>query len=114
MNEDIQLLNKQALIYSKDLELIIEEMHRSIIGQDIVLEKIILALVADGHVLLEGMPGLAKTLMIKTLSDTIEASFKRLTFSLQILSEQGYTTRIHASSPQEKARYLLISSLPMK
>ena len=64
MNEDIQALSRQALIYSKDLEAIIEEMHRAIIGQDIVLEKLILALVADGHVLLEGMPGLAKTLMI--------------------------------------------------
>ena len=63
-NEDIQTLNKQALLYSKDLDAIIEEMHRVIIGQDNVLEKLILALVADGHVLLEGMPGLAKTLMV--------------------------------------------------
>jgi len=54
LNEDIQALNRQALIYSKDLEAIIEEMHRVIIGQDDVLLKLILALVADGHVLLEG------------------------------------------------------------
>lgn len=95
MNENIQLLNKQALIYSKDLEAIIEEMHRSIIGQDIVLEKIILALVADGHVLLEGMPGLAKTLMIKTLSDTIEASFKRIQFTPDLLPADIIGTRIY-------------------
>ncbi|MCX9085086.1 MAG: MoxR family ATPase [Candidatus Methanoperedens sp.] len=95
MNEDIQLLNKQALIYSKDLEAMIEEMHRSIIGQDMVLEKIILALVADGHVLLEGMPGLAKTLMIKTLSDTIEASFKRIQFTPDLLPADIIGTRIY-------------------
>jgi len=95
MNEDIHTLNKQALIYSKDLEAIIEEMHRSIIGQDIVLEKIILALVADGHVLLEGMPGLAKTLMIKTLSDTIEASFKRIQFTPDLLPADIIGTRIY-------------------
>jgi MoxR-like ATPase len=70
MNEDIQALNRQALMYSKDLESIIEEMHRVIIGQDIVLEKLILALVSDGHVLLEGMPGLAKTPFIFPSSTT--------------------------------------------
>ncbi|HMB44340.1 MAG TPA: hypothetical protein VKL21_00815 [Candidatus Methanoperedens sp.] len=48
-NEDIQELNKQALLYSKDLEAIIQEMHRVIIGQESVIEKLILALVADGH-----------------------------------------------------------------
>ncbi|HEY6585643.1 MAG TPA: MoxR family ATPase [Candidatus Methanoperedens sp.] len=94
-NEDIQTLNKQALLYSKDLEAIIEEMHRVIIGQDNVLEKLILALVADGHVLLEGMPGLAKTLMIKTLSDTIEASFKRIQFTPDLLPADIIGTRIY-------------------
>jgi len=59
-NQDIQSLNKQALLYSKDLEAIIEEMHRVIIGQENVIEKLILALVADGHVLLEGMPVLQR------------------------------------------------------
>lgn len=95
MNEDIQALNRQALIYSKDLEAIIEEMHRVIIGQDIVLEKLILALMADGHVLLEGMPGLAKTLMIKTLSDTIDASFKRIQFTPDLLPADIIGTRIY-------------------
>ncbi|MFZ3384803.1 MAG: PDDEXK nuclease domain-containing protein [Candidatus Methanoperedens sp.] len=71
----------------------IEEMHRVIIGQDNVLEKLILALVADGHVLLEGMPGLAKTLMIKTLSDTIEASFKRIQFTPDLLPADIIGTR---------------------
>ncbi len=55
-NEDIQTLNKQAGVYSQELKAIINEMHRVTIGQENVLEKLILAFVADGHVLLEGMP----------------------------------------------------------
>jgi MoxR-like ATPase len=94
-NEEIQSLNKQALLYSKDLESIITEMHRAIIGQENVLEKLIFALVADGHVLLEGMPGLAKTLMIKTLSDTIEASFKRIQFTPDLLPADIVGTRMY-------------------
>lgn len=82
-------------MYSKELEAVMNEMHRVIIGQEIVLEKLILALVADGHVLLEGMPGLAKTLMIKTLSDTIEASFKRIQFTPDLLPADIIGTRIY-------------------
>lgn len=70
-------------------------MHRVIIGQENVLEKLILAFVADGHVLLEGMPGLAKTLMIKTLSDTIEASFKRIQFTPDLLPADIIGTRMY-------------------
>lgn len=66
-----------------------------IVGQEDVLEKLILALVADGHVLLEGMPGLAKTLMIKTLSDTIEASFKRIQFTPDLLPADITGTRMY-------------------
>ncbi len=95
MSEEIQRLNKQAEMYSKDLEAIINEMHRVIIGQEDVLEKLIIALVADGHVLLEGMPGLAKTLMIKTLSDTIESSFKRIQFTPDLLPADITGTRIY-------------------
>ncbi len=95
MNEDIHQLNRQAVLHAKDLEVIIEEMHRAIIGQDDVLEKLILAMVADGHMLLEGMPGLAKTLMIKTLSDTFEASFKRIQFTPDLLPADIIGTRIY-------------------
>ncbi len=58
MESNIQSLNKNAQIFSNDLNKIIDEMHRVIIGQHEVVEKLILSLVADGHVLLEGMPGL--------------------------------------------------------
>jgi len=95
MESNIQSLNKNAQIFSNDLNKIIDEMHRVIIGQDEVVEKLIIALVADGHVLLEGMPGLAKTLMIKTLSDTIEASFKRIQFTPDLLPADIVGTRMY-------------------
>jgi MoxR-like ATPase len=95
MDGDIQSLNKQAQIYSCELEGIISEVHRVIIGQEDVVEKLILALVANGHVLLEGMPGLAKTLMIKTLSDTIEASFRRIQFTPDLLPADITGTRMY-------------------
>ncbi len=94
-NSEIQLLNSQALLYSRDLKGILNEMHRVIIGQDDALLKLILTVVAGGHVLLEGMPGLAKTLMIKTLSDTIEASFKRIQFTPDLLPADIIGTRIY-------------------
>ncbi len=95
MVEDILSLNKQAQSYSRELTGIIDEIHKTIIGQEDVVEKLILALVADGHVLLEGMPGLAKTLMIKTLSDTIEASFKRIQFTPDLLPADIIGTRMY-------------------
>lgn len=95
MDSDIQLLNKQAQIYSQELEEIISEIHKAIIGQENVVEKLILALVADGHVLLEGMPGLAKTFTIKTLSDTIEASFRRIQFTPDLLPADITGTRMY-------------------
>lgn len=95
MDESILLLNKQAQSYSRELNEIIDEMHRAIIGQDDVLEKLILALAADGHVLLEGMPGLAKTLMIRTLSDTIQTSFKRIQFTPDLLPADIIGTRMY-------------------
>lgn len=95
MNEGIQSLNKTAAIYSRELEGVINEIHKVIIGQEDVVEKLILALIADGHVLLEGMPGLAKTLMIKVLSDTIDASFKRIQFTPDLLPADITGTRIY-------------------
>ncbi len=94
-NQDIQLLNNKALVYSEHLRSIIDEMHNVVIGQEDVIEKLILALIADGHVLLEGMPGLAKTLMIKTLAETMDASFKRIQFTPDLLPADIIGTRIY-------------------
>ena len=69
------ILQEQALIQS-----IVSEMEKIIIGQRHLLERIILALLANGHVLIEGIPGLGKTLAVKTFSAIIQAKFQRIQF----------------------------------
>ena len=79
-NPEIEKLNKKAKEYSKMLKGIHAEMSKVIVGQDAVIENLILALATQGHVLLKGVPGLAKTLLIKTLADCIDLDFVRLQF----------------------------------
>ena len=62
------------------LEQVLYEVKKVIVGQDLLLEQLIVALLARGHVLVEGVPGLAKTLAIKTLADTIGGEFQRIQF----------------------------------
>jgi len=64
---------------------IIQEMHKVIIGQDAIIEKILIGLFAGGHCLLIGVPGLAKTLMIRTLSQILDLSFKRIQFTPDLM-----------------------------
>src|SRR3954466_328329 len=63
------------------LEAALFEIKRIIVGQEAMLERVIVALLAGGHVLLEGVPGLAKTLTVKTVSDVLGGAFKRLQFT---------------------------------
>ena len=64
---------------------ITEEMHRRIVGQDVMIERLLIGLLAGGHVLLEGVPGLAKTLTVRSLADTLHASFERIQFTPDLL-----------------------------
>ena len=60
-------------------------MSSIIAGQSELMNKLIIAMLADGHILLEGLPGLAKTLMVKTLSDSIDTNFQRIQFTPDML-----------------------------
>src|SRR5918995_70387 len=62
-------------------EAVLFEIRRVIVGQDQMLERVLVALLAGGHLLLEGVPGLAKTLTIRTLADALDASFRRIQFT---------------------------------
>ena len=64
---------------------IVQEMHKVIIGQDEIIEKILISLFAGGHCLLIGVPGLAKTLMVRTLSQILDLSFKRIQFTPDLM-----------------------------
>ncbi|MCD6477667.1 MAG: MoxR family ATPase [Candidatus Aenigmarchaeota archaeon] len=94
MNE-IRKLNSKAEKYSKKLDEVLNEMRKVIVGQDEILDKLLIALISNGHVLLEGVPGLAKTLMVKTLSDTLNATFCRIQFTPDLLPADIIGTKIY-------------------
>lgn len=72
-----------------------QEMKRVILGQDKMIESLIIGLLSNGHILLEGVPGLAKTLAIKTLSDAIDAQFSRIQFTPDLLPADVVGTLIY-------------------
>jgi MoxR-like ATPase len=92
---DIKKLGEQAALYAGKLESAASEMRKVIVGQDETLEKLLIALVADGHVLLEGVPGLAKTLMVKTMTETTNTSFSRIQFTPDLLPADIVGTKIY-------------------
>jgi MoxR-like ATPase len=77
------------------LEEALYEMKRIIVGQDAMLERIIVALLTGGHVLLEGVPGLAKTLTVKTLAQVLGGTFKRIQFTPDLVPADLVGTRIY-------------------
>jgi len=77
------------------LETALFEVKRVIVGQEAMLERVLVALLAGGHVLLEGVPGLAKTLTIKTVADVLGGSFKRLQFTPDLVPSDLVGTRIY-------------------
>ncbi|MEA2132311.1 MAG: MoxR-like ATPase [Solirubrobacteraceae bacterium] len=77
------------------LEATMFEVKRVIVGQEAMLERLLVALLAGGHVLLEGVPGLAKTLTVKTLADALGGEFKRLQFTPDLVPADLVGTRIY-------------------
>ena len=95
MNTEIQELNKKAEKYSEKMRQVHSEISKIIVGQEEVIEKLLVALISDGHVLIEGVPGLAKTLMIKTLSECLNCGFVRLQFTPDLLPADITGTKIY-------------------
>ena len=77
------------------MEAVLYELRRVIVGQDRLLDRVLVSLLARGHVLLEGVPGLAKTLTIKTVADVLGGSFKRLQFTPDLVPADLVGTRIY-------------------
>jgi MoxR-like ATPase len=95
---DIREVNELVQRESAFVDQILTETGRVIVGQRTMVERLLIGLLTGGHVLLEGVPGLAKTLTIKTLADTIEAAFKRIQFTPDLLPADLMGTQIY--SPQ--------------
>ena len=97
---DIRQLNEKIERESAFVDLLHLEMEKVIIGQKGMLEKLLIALLANGHILLEGVPGLAKTLAIKGLSESIDVSFSRLQFTPDLLPADVVGTMIYNQRDQ--------------
>jgi len=100
-SRDIQQLQEELRRDGTPLQLVKSEMGRIISGQEALIDRLLLALITDGHVLLEGVPGLAKTLAVKTLAQTLNGSFSRLQFTPDLLPADVIGTRIYHAATGE-------------
>src|SRR5690242_17487742 len=80
---------------SATLERALAEIGRSIVGQKAIVQRLVMALIAEGHVLLEGLPGLAKTSSIKALAETCALAFSRIQFTPDLLPADVVGTQIY-------------------
>jgi MoxR-like ATPase len=96
MNRDeIEATNQQVIEAGAFVQPLLDEAGKVIVGQSYLMERLVISLLANGHVLLEGVPGLAKTLAIKTLSDTINIDFSRIQFTPDMLPADVTGTQIY-------------------
>ena len=85
LHKDIQEINEMIQKESEFIEKILGEFNKIIIGQKYMVERLLIGLLSNGHILLEGVPGLAKTLAVRVLAGTIKAKFQRLQFTPDLL-----------------------------
>jgi len=98
---DIRELNERIERQSSFVDALTMGMDKVIIGQKHLVESLLIGLLSDGHILLEGVPGLAKTLAIKTLSDLIKADFSRIQFTPDLLPADVLGTMIYSQKKEE-------------
>jgi len=88
-------LSTEAQRLSEQFQKVREEVQKVIVGQDLLVDRLLLGLLCRGHILLEGLPGLAKTLAIKTLADALGVAFSRIQFTPDLLPADLLGTRIY-------------------
>jgi MoxR-like ATPase len=98
---DIKELNEKIQKESAFVDLLSLELGKVIVGQKYMVERLLIGLLSNGHVLLEGVPGLAKTLAIKSLASTIQAKFSRIQFTPDLLPADVIGTMIYNQKNEE-------------
>ncbi|MCK9398477.1 MAG: AAA family ATPase [Bacteroidales bacterium] len=101
METDIKALNERIQQESAFVDMISMEMGKVIIGQKHMVERLLIGLLSNGHILLEGVPGLAKTLAIKSLANVIDAHFSRIQFTPDLLPADLTGTMIYSQKKEE-------------
>lgn len=97
---NIQELNERIRIESAFVDMLRMEISKSIVGQKQMVDSLLIALLSNGHILLEGVPGLAKTLAITTLSKAIDAKFSRIQFTPDLLPADVIGTMIYSQKEE--------------
>ncbi|HRF80035.1 MAG TPA: MoxR family ATPase [Flavobacteriales bacterium] len=100
-SDSIRALNERIQHASAFVDLIDQEMGKVIVGQKDMVQKLLVALLADGHILLEGVPGLAKTMAIKALAQTVDVGFSRIQFTPDLLPADLTGTMIYSQRNEE-------------
>ena len=95
VSADVQAINERVASESAFVERVSQEVSKVIVGQQQMVERLMIGLLCSGHILLEGVPGLAKTLTISTLAATVRASFKRIQFTPDLLPADLIGTLIY-------------------
>lgn len=98
---NIKELNEKIQKESSFVDMVTIEMKKVIIGQKHLIDSLLIGLLSDGHILLEGVPGLAKTLAIKTLANTINSKFSRIQFTPDLLPADLIGTMIYSQKKEE-------------
>ena len=93
---------------SSQMQRILYEVKKIVVGQDHFLERVLVAILAQGHLLVEGVPGLAKTLTVKTLARTVRGTFRRIQFTPDLVPADLVGTRVY----NQKTRNLVSVKLP--
>ena len=101
ININIQELNEKIKQESSFVDLIKMEISKVIVGQKHLVDSLLIGLLSDGHILLEGVPGLAKTLAISTLATTIDAKYSRIQFTPDLLPADLIGTMIYSQKKEE-------------
>jgi len=97
----IRELNMQVRQEALFLQDLLAEINKVMVGQEELVERVLIGLLADGHILLEGVPGLAKTLLIKTVAEAIQADFSRIQFTPDLLPADLVGTQIYNMKTSE-------------
>lgn len=101
MEADIKALNEKIKQESAFVEMLSLELDKRIVGQKKMLERLLIGLLSNGHILLEGVPGLAKTLAIKSLAEAINADFSRIQFTPDLLPADLLGTLIYSQKKED-------------
>ena len=101
MTQNIEEITASVQHSGQFIPKMIQEMERVMVGQRYLIDRLILGLLTGEHILVEGVPGLAKTTAVKTLAQTVEASFKRIQFTPDLLPADLVGTQVYQPKTEE-------------